>query len=319
METSNLVNNSNVWEVLTNLGYQLQNCGHYYTSSAVYRSGDSNKSLVIYPNDNLCIDYARNGEKFSIKKLIALTLGVETRGEVENWLLSNNIVLKFNPPKPKLNFPKIYPQEILKDLVPIYKYWNDRKISSETLRLFEGGVTGNKGKMKYRFVFPIFNHKKEIIGFTGRDLLKNGDKFKRPKWKILGNKTTFKYPLFLNHQIIKEKKEVILIEGISDCLSLWEVGIKNCICLFGVRISPGIINFLIKYDINKIIISTNNDELNNGCAGNDAAQLIKLQLLHFFDDHQVAISLPTTHKDWNEVLINEGPDEISNWYNNLES
>ena len=47
--------------------------------------------------------------------------------------------------------------------------------------------------MQHRYVFPIFNGKNEIIGFAGRDLLQMKDN-KRPKWKLIGDKSMWKYP-----------------------------------------------------------------------------------------------------------------------------
>ena len=48
--------------------------------------------------------------------------------------------------------------------------------------------------MKNRYVFPILNSKKDIVGFSGRDLNSQS----KIKWKHLGEKINWCYPLFLN-------------------------------------------------------------------------------------------------------------------------
>jgi DNA primase len=165
-----------------------------------------------------------------------------------------------------------------------------------------GGIAEN-GKMKNRYVFPIFNSKKEIVGFSGRDVTNNS----KIKWKHLGDKINWCYPSFLNLEEIKSQKEAILVESIGDCLSLWDAGIKNTIVTFGLEISISILNFLLKVDPNKIYISFNNDQEKNN-AGNIAAEKGKNKLLRYFDPKQIEIKLPDK-KDFGEMSV----DEILIW------
>ena len=74
-----------VAEILENLGYKLKKHPNYFQTSALYRSGDNPSSVVIYPHDNLVIDYAL-GEKFSIEALIGKTLKLEDYNKIEDWL-----------------------------------------------------------------------------------------------------------------------------------------------------------------------------------------------------------------------------------------
>ena len=112
--------------------------------------------------------------------------------------------------------------------------------------------------MKNRYVFPILNGKKEIVGFTGRDI-QTSSSSSRPKWKHIGDKSKWKYPLQANIRTLQELKEVIILESVGDMLALWECGIKNTIVTFGVNISVELLNLFIKLNMNKMIISFNND------------------------------------------------------------
>lgn len=117
------------------------------------------------------------------------------------------------------------------------------------------------------------------------------------------------YPLFLNYPEIKNKKELIIVESIGDCLSLWEAGIRNTMVLFGVKLQDERLKSILKMDLKKIIISLNNDfekeEVNTGL---EASCFIKAKLQNFFDEGQVIIKQPDK-KDFGEM----SKEEILNW------
>lgn len=314
METITRTSNS-IEDVLSELGYVLHRSGNYFQTAANYRDGSDPTSLTIYPDDNLCVDWVL-GEKFSIETLIARTLKIENLEDVAEALKQKNLYVQITQPKPKIKMPKIYPKEILNELAPIHDYFLGRGISFDTLREFKGGLAGNKGSLKNRYIFSIFDAKNNILGFAGRDT--TGKSLK--PWKLLGTKAEWIFPAFLNHEIVKEKKEVILVESVPCCLSLWDCNIKNSLVLFGTECSWKIVNFLIKYNIKRIIISTNNDAKNERGQepGQEAAQKIYNRLNKYFDARQLIISLPPQVKDWNEVLqLPNGKELIKNWYENL--
>lgn len=294
---------SNVKEILESLGYQLNNHNHYYTTRAEYRSGENPGSLGIYPRNNLVIDFV-TGQKFSIKKLIALTLKLESEEDVKIWLNKKQFVLpKFEIVNPEIKMPKTYPTEWLNDLLEIHDYWNVRGISSETLKPFRCGLRSKTaGKMVGRYVFTVWNSQNQLVGLAGRDVTNKS----KTRWQLMGTKSEWLFPLFLNADIIKKKKEIILLEGIPDVLSCFEAGIKNCICLFGTEMSLKVLNMLIKFDIKKIIITLNNDG-----PGMEASEKLQNRLLKYFDRRRIQIVLPPgPGKDMNDLLNNGGVDSI---------
>ena len=52
-------------------------------------------------------------------------------------------------------------------MVKDHSYWIGRGVSESTIKSFNGGVVLS-GKMKDRYVFPIKNYKKQIVGFSGK-------------------------------------------------------------------------------------------------------------------------------------------------------
>ena len=161
--------------------------------------------------------------------------------------------------------------------------------------------------MKNRFVFPVFNSKDQIIGFSGRYIFPIPENSKTPKWKHMGDKKEWKYPLKVNSKILKKNKKVALVESIGDMLALWEAGVKNVIVVFGLNVSTAIVNTLISLDPNKIIIALNNDSSYNN-AGNIAAEKAMNKLRRYFDYSQLSINLPS-HGDFGDMT----KDDIKLW------
>jgi hypothetical protein len=201
--------------------------------------------------------------------------------------------------------PKSWNIEVLSGLLPSYKYWNDRGISSETCSYFKMGIAV-KGQLAGRVVLPILdkNNPDKLIGFSGRALKKE----MAPKWKHIGEKNKFLIPA-IDKEII-ESKSIILVESPGCFLTLFDHKIKNTLCLFGVNVTGSIMAYLIKMNPGKIIISTNNEPSNN-FIGNIAAKKIEKQLLQFFNSDKIIIHLPNK-KDFNEM----NREEIENWYKN---
>ena len=291
-------------EILEDLGYKVKNCGNYYQTSALYRSGDNPGALVIYHRDNKVVDMV-TGERFNVEGLIQRTLNI-TPENVKEWLGGRQIMV------PKLDKAEIKMDKTFDhvELIPDYTYWNKRGIKNDILIKLKSGVS-LAGDMKNRYVFNIFNNKREIIGKAGRDLTGNS----YAKWKIVGVKNNFVWPAFHNLNEIKIKKEIILVESIGCYLSLVESDINHGVVLFGTEISQKIINFCIAVGAQSIIVATNNDSgFRNSNAGNKAAEKIKKRLDLYFDEGVVKIKLPNKEKDFNQQLLDHGRESIIEWY-----
>lgn len=295
----------NIYEVLTDLGYKLKDFGKEYRARPLYRDSDNDTVLKIYKDTGHWFDFKENISG-DFNSLISMTLKLDDPQKAKEWLKNKNFI--FNKPKdffkPLIKTTKKFDINLLSNLKNDHSYWNKRGISDATLNEFKGGIA-NAGKMKNRYVFPIFDFDQSIIGFSGRTLINS-----TIKWKHLGEKKDWVYPLFLNKNFFESKK-IILVESIGDCLALWEAGLKNVIVTFGLSINIGILNFLLRSDFNKIFICFNNDFANNS-AGNIAANKAKSKLLRYFDRDQIKIVLPNK-KDFGEMT----KEEIFQWKANL--
>lgn len=296
----------NIKEILSNLGYNLKEYSKEYRTKPLYRDSDNENVLVIYKDSGRWIDYKENITG-SLQDLVRLTLNLSNNTDAKDWInkKSPNTNTFTVYKKPEIKQIKCYSSDILNNLIKDHSFWAKRNISQETMNLFQGGIL-KEGRMKGRYIFPIFNKENKLIGVAGRDIL-NRDGKMTPKWKLIGDKSNWVYPSQININELETSKKVYLVESIGDMLSLWEAGIKNTIVTFGLNLNISILNTLLIINPNKIYISFNNDVEKNQ-AGNLAAEKTKEKLLKHFDKQQIEIKLPT-RKDFGEMSV----QEIKEW------
>jgi len=310
--------------ILHGLGYKLTDFGDHWRSSAVYRGGSNGSALKIYKNSGAWVDYVSNSEAFRpLKSLVQLTLQTNDPAEVEKIIGGYD----FDLPIPeeaqhkntKLNLEKVYPESLLSNLLPHYRFYENKGVSEDTLTFFKGGLA-TQGAMYQRFVFPIYNSLSQIHGFSGRDM--SHDNPSRPKWKHMGKKSTWIYPYHIpfagmEHPVstaIHESRSVILVESIGDLLNLHQHGIKNVLVSFGVSISPALICFLVSLPLDRIVISFNNDSDKDKNRGQIGALKTYLKLLNYFDKDKLIVHLPTKG-DFGDMA----PEDFSVWLNSLDA
>lgn len=287
----------NVKDILDSLGYKLFDSGANYRTRPLYRDSDNNNVLSIKKDTGFWYDF-KTGQSGALDKLVALTLNLENSAAKEwlkekDWVIDNLIL-----DRGKIDEIKTFDNSELEGLSFDPSYWNGRGISSDTLKFFEGGLCSS-GKMKDRFVFPIYNSQKKIVGFSGRDV--TGEK--RSKWKHIGDKSSWVYPLYFNKGFVFKTKQIILIESIGDMLSLWQAGIRNTCVIFGLSASNSIINFMIRAGVTDIVIGLNDDSEKED-AGNLAAEQLQHKLRKFFDNKAVRMAFPDKN-DFGEMSKEE--------------
>tara|TARA_Y100001963_G_scaffold51299_1_gene71757 strand:- start:12605 stop:13531 length:927 start_codon:yes stop_codon:yes gene_type:complete len=300
--------------ILEDIGYtNIKDLGKEYRMSAIYRDGDNETALRVKKDTGYFTDF-KESISGPIEDLVKITLKLKDVSEAKSWLSGKiDLTKTSSAPKSKIKEQRIFPEGHLDTLVKDHSYWLGRGVSDSTIKSFNGGVVLS-GKMKDRYVFPIKNYKKQIVGFSGRDILPTKQNSSRPKWKHLGDKSSWRFPFEFNYNIIQEKKSVIVIESIGDMLSLWDAGIKNTLVSFGLDLSVPCINTLLRVDPNKIHICLNNDSESSG-AGNTAAKKLKAKLLKYFDPHQVKINELTEYNDFGEMPTNK----VKEFFHELKS
>jgi hypothetical protein len=302
-------------ESLIQLGYKLADRGSYWQTNAVFRNGDNKTAIQIYKNTGVWKDHVQDSIFSPFKRLVEITLGTNDPKSVKQYIEEDDLGANYNKLtfSEKLEMEEIYPDNCLERLLPHYKFYNDKGISSDTLKSLKSGYA-TSGKLNNRFVFPIYNEYGQIHGFSGRDMNSSGD---RPKWKHVGRKKSWIYPLYASEETkiaINDSGEVIFVESIGDLLNLNEHGYKNVLVTFGLDIPTKLICATLSLNVNRLIISLNNDSQSERNRGLESSIKNYLKLLNYYDPDKICICLPTA-KDFGDM----SDEHFNKWQNKLSS
>jgi hypothetical protein len=299
METSTFnLSPDRIQEILEELGYRLTDRGKYWHANAAYRNGDNQTALQIWKNSGVWRDFVEGTVALPFVKLLEVHFGSNDKSIIEKYLS-----IEYHNPQPRtytqedrLDMEKIYEESMLEDLFPHYDFYNKKGISTDILMSLKGGLA-TQGQMYQRFVFPIYNSDGRIHGFSGRDMAQREN---APKWKHMGRKTNWIYPYYIpaskhlnTQKAIEDSRSVIIVESIGDLLSLHQNGFQNALVSFGLDISSKLLCHLISLDVDRIIISFNNDYDKTENRGARAAIKNYLKLLNHFDFDKIFVCLPT--------------------------
>ncbi|MBF0361803.1 MAG: DNA primase [Oligoflexia bacterium] len=145
------------------------------------------------------------------------------------------------------------------------------KISSATLLLREigllqEGLKDKNDKTKYfdtfrnRIIFPIQNLSHEVVAFGSRSLDPTARaKYLNSKESFIFFKRNILYGLNHSKQKIKERDQIILVEGYMDLITLHKCGFENSVAIMGVGMNMRMIN-TIKYLTKNIILALDSDD-----------------------------------------------------------
>ena len=302
---------------LERLGYKLHDRGSYWQTSALFRSGDNQTALQIYKNSGVWKDYVEGTTFNNFKKLIQVTLGTNDPSEIKKYL-SGEDPFKFSnnkkAPAEKIRMEEIYPLDMLDRLLPHYKFYNNKGISTSILNSLKGGLA-TSGKLNQRFVFPIFNEDMQIHGFSGRDIYSSPNS-NRPKWKHIGRKSSWLYPTYTDiktEKHIQDKGFLIIVESIGDLLNLKQNGIHNVMVSFGLDFSSKLLSYIVSLNPNKIVISLNNDDLSEENRGKIASHKNYLKMIsNLFMPNKIKMC-PPLKNDFGDMSA----DDFIPWNENL--
>ncbi len=298
---------NSVKEILIDAGFRIvMEANGWYRMKPFYRHSSTDTALAVNGQTGRFIDWG-TGEKGDLKDLIKLATGESVSFEsfAPKDELKDDVEIRFN-------------REEIKALLPAYSYYNNRGISTETLKVFQSGYC-SYGKMNDRYVFPIINPSDsnpdgELVGLSGRNLRKPPqDKEKAKlyiKWKHLGPSRNFVYPYFYNRDEIQKSKKIILVESIGNMIALWEAEIKYSLVTFGLNLSKKLLSTIIAAAPNEIILSYDNDlgsKLNNG---QRASEKIEKELKKWFDNDQICSIVDPDGLDLGDVLAQKGSAEL---------
>lgn len=112
---------------------------------------------------------------------------------------------------------------------------------------------------KNRIMFPLFDHRDNIVGFSGRSLdAKAMSKYINTRETEIYHKGSVFFGLNLAKDDIRAKNEAIIVEGEFDVISSFAEGIKNIVAIKGTALTDNQA-LLISRFAKKILLCLDND------------------------------------------------------------
>lgn len=157
-------------------------------------------------------------------------------------------------------------------------------------------------KFRNRLVFPIYNSRGDIIGFSGRIIFEDtkAPKYLNSPQTVVYNKSQALFGLLQAKESIRKQDFVIIVEGQIDALSSYQSGIKNIVAPLGTALTEDQLKLLKRY-ASSVYFCFDNDS-----AGEKAllrSALISLRL----DIITNSITLPDGIKDVDELVVKDKP------------
>ena len=181
----------------------------------------------------------------------------------------------------------------------LYKYIKEKGYSDEILKesgLFTIKEDGGRDYFWNRVMFPIMDVRNKVVGFGGRVLGDGQPKYLNSPETVCFNKSQTLYGL--NAAKKARGRELILVEGYMDVISLHQSGFTNAVAGLGTALTDGNVSILRRY-ADSIVLSYDSDT-----AGKDATirAIQKLRSAHL----AVKVVNLRPYKDPDELIKAEG-------------
>lgn len=128
--------------------------------------------------------------------------------------------------------------------------------------IFEAGLVVKKDSGGYydrfrnRIIFPISDSLGRVVGFTARVLPEDDEsqaKYINTPESPLYHKSNILYGIDLAKQAIKQKDQVVILEGNMDVMASWQAGIENVVAVSGTALTDEHIKILKRYTKNFVL------------------------------------------------------------------
>ena len=160
---------------------------------------------------------------------------------------------------------------------------------------------GYHDRFRGRLMFPIFDVQGRVVGFGGRILAKGEPKYLNSPETILFSKSRNLYGL--NFAKAAKKRELILVEGYMDMLSIYQAGFHNVVASLGTAFNNDHARTLKRF-ADDVILLYDSDEAGTNAALRAIPVLIK-------NGFRVKVTQVPDGKDPDEFIKAKGAAEFS--------
>lgn len=138
------------------------------------------------------------------------------------------------------------------------KNYNSLDIEKANLGIITNSY--NKDYFINRIIFPIKDENNHIIGFSGRSYTKDNEpKYLNTKENKVFKKSHLAYNIASALKISKALKQIIVLEGFMDVISLSRIDINNTIALMGTSLSNYHLELFKKHNLEVLLFLDGDD------------------------------------------------------------
>lgn len=148
----------------------------------------------------------------------------------------------------------------------LLKYLHQKKkfplnLIEKTGLIIKGRSGGYYDRFRERLIFPLKNHRGQVVGFSGRLLSQSPKeaKYINSPETLLYHKSKMLYGYSELFREIKKKEQVIVVEGEFDMISSTQAHVNNIVAIKGSALTTDQVNLLSRV-ANTIILSLDADE-----------------------------------------------------------
>lgn len=258
-------------KVVENMGGTLKKVGYEFATQCPWHE-DTNPSLTISDRKGFCfchvcreggdaIDYIQKRRGVDWREAVEMAAGIlnivvqttdenpeevarrkeERRRELERLRKENDEYVK------NLHSPRA---ERIRGIL------KERGFNKESAVEFQIGFAPT-GFFAGRITVPIFNHRNELVGWTGRATGDQPGKYKNTADNDLFHKKQLIFNEYRAIDAAKEAGSLIFVEGHLDVVTMWQHGLRNVVAMQGTsapdllvlqRLSRNIKNIILCYD-----------------------------------------------------------------------
>ncbi|MCP8351747.1 DNA primase [Candidatus Synchoanobacter obligatus] len=116
---------------------------------------------------------------------------------------------------------------------------------AKELGLIIDNAKGGYDRFRHRIMFPIYTHHGSLVGFGGRSLGDEKPKYINSSESALYNKSRILFGL--NQALQNQQKQLILVEGYMDVISLHQAGFTGAVASLGTAFTASHFQLAAKY------------------------------------------------------------------------
>lgn len=167
---------------------------------------------------------------------------------------------------------------------------------------------GYYDRFRNRLMFPIFDARKQVIGFGGRVLDDSLPKYLNSPETVLFNKSNVLYGIDQAKNAILKNRKVILMEGYTDVIMAHQHGIGWSVAVMGTAVSKQHLRHLRQY-CNQVVLLLDSDIA--GWKSSDRS-------LDIFVEEEFDVKIARLPKDYDpcDFLLEEGAEKFLVHVNN---